>query len=384
MGFIDSDAHVRESDKTWEYFDPGERHLAPKELGGNWQIGDLFSGGPFDPDATPEEYHRLFPNGSADLSDPDARIRRMDDLGVDVQILFSTWWIGSDVFDPIHEAALARSWNRWMAEATDRSAGRLLWTLQAPVRMPERALEEMEFSKRHGAVGVHMRGLRHGIGLGDPVNFPIYERAQDLDLVVAIHVGGDMRVLQRQPHMVMLNNLAPVPGAFHSVLKTGLHERFPRLRWAFLESGASWLPFVIQEAMRSDGYAGFRNFKDWRESVSDLLSNQEMYVACQIDDDLPYLIDMFGGDNLVLGTDYGHLDVGSDPYALQMLAERSGRHRATFGRIVDSNARRLWAISSDFTPAPRPREAIPEMSVVDNWMAANLTVKGTSGTDGPS
>jgi hypothetical protein len=173
--------------------------------------------------------------------------------------------------------------------------------------------------------------------------------------------------------MVMLNNLAPVPGAFHSVLKTDLHARFPQLRWAFLESGASWLPFVIQEALRSDGYAGFRNFKDWKDSATDLMVNNHLFVACQIDDDIPYLVEKFGGSNLVHGTDYGHLDVGSDPYGLQILANRTTNEHPIFANIVDGNGRRLWGIDSAFTPAPPPADEVPQLGVVDNWMAANIS-----------
>jgi predicted TIM-barrel fold metal-dependent hydrolase len=370
MGFIDSDAHVRESEATWAHADPAERDLMPEAVDGTWQVAELSTVGAFDAEATPEGYHELFPRGSADLSDPKVRVARMDRLGIDVQVLFSTWWIGSDVADPRREAALARSWNRWMAERTADSGGRLRWILQAPVRLPNRARQEMEFGRTHGAVGVHMRGLRHGLGVGSAEYDPLHAAAEELGLVMAVHVGGDMRVIAGQPHLVMLNNLAPVPAAFHAVVKTNLGDRFPALRWAFLECGASWLPFVIQEALRSDGYAGFRNFKDWRPSAAHLLSDHDLYVACQIDDDIPYLVDLVGGSNLVLGTDYGHLDVGSDPYGLQILAARAtDSGRGVFADIVDGNARQLWGIPSDFTPAPPPAEDVPQLGVVDNWMA---------------
>jgi predicted TIM-barrel fold metal-dependent hydrolase len=373
MGFIDSDTHVRETDKTWEYLDPAERGYRPRRLGGNWQVSDITTAGPFDPAATPQGYFDLFPGGSADFSQPADRLRRMDDLGVDVQVVFSTWWLNADVFDPLEEAALARSWNRWMAESTADTGGRCLWACQAPVRMTERALAEMEFAKRHGAAAVHMRGLRHGIGVADPVNFPLYERAQELDMTIAIHLGGDIRVLTRQPHLILLTAVAPVVGAFHSILKADLHAKFPRLRWAFLEAGASWLPFALQEAFRSDGYASYRNFTDWRASAGDALAGQNLYVACQIDDDLRYLLNLVGESNLVHGTDFGHLDVGSDPYGLQMIADSSEADPGALARIVDGNARALWGIDTSFTPAPELVDrTVPRLETVQNWAGATV------------
>ena len=38
---------------------------------------------------------------------------------------------------------MARSWNRWMAEATADSHGRLAWTIVVPTLTPERAIQEI-------------------------------------------------------------------------------------------------------------------------------------------------------------------------------------------------------------------------------------------------
>jgi hypothetical protein len=86
------------------------------------------------------------------------------------------------------------------------------------------------------------------------------------------------------------------------------------------------------------------------------------FVTCQIDDDLPYLCDLFGATNLVHGTDYSHMDLGSDPYGHHIIAAREDLTPADASAIVDSNARRLWGIDPSFTPAPTPelRPAIVE------------------------
>src|SRR5262245_17299227 len=111
MGYVDADTHVRENERTWAYFDPAERHLAPKGAGTQLRVEDIPLN-PFDRGAQSELFDRTFPLGSVDLSDPGARITRMDELGVDVHVMFSTWWINAEVHDPVTEAALARSWNR--------------------------------------------------------------------------------------------------------------------------------------------------------------------------------------------------------------------------------------------------------------------------------
>jgi uncharacterized protein len=369
LGFVDSDSHVRETEKAWDYLDPSERHFRPKHVGDQWLVGDVIHTGPFEPDKTPEGYHELFPRGSGDLTDQGARLKRMDELGVDVHVLFSTWWLNAEVLDPVQEAAMARSWNRWMAEHTSDGGGRLVWTMQAPARMTQRAREEMEFAKEHGAVGVHMSGLKYGYGLADPINFPIYEIAQDLDLTIAVHLGGSIRKLTRQPHLALLYAVAPVLGAFHSVLKSKLPERYPGLRWAFVEAGASWLPFVVQEIFRTDDFSNYRNFIDWQGKGIDLLVNNRMYVTCQIDDDIPYLVDLVGGGNLVHGTDYAHLDLGSDRYGCKIVARKAGRELGN--KIADTNGRELWGIDPSFRPAPEITDwSVPQLGVVENWVGS--------------
>jgi hypothetical protein len=65
--------------------------------------------------------------GLLDLTDPKARIETMDALGVDVQLVFSTFYIGAEIDNPLEEAALARSYNRWVAERLAGHTDRLRW-----------------------------------------------------------------------------------------------------------------------------------------------------------------------------------------------------------------------------------------------------------------
>jgi hypothetical protein len=44
-----------------------------------------------------------------------ARIDDLDALGIDFQVLISTFWIGVEIENALEEAALTRSYNRWMA-----------------------------------------------------------------------------------------------------------------------------------------------------------------------------------------------------------------------------------------------------------------------------
>ena len=195
MGYIDCDTHVIETAETWDYFDPGERQFRPMMNDGYWTVEDHVAQWPGP--LMKQWSGPVFPG--CDLVDIDARLGYMDDFGVDVQMLYTSWWLLYPASSPAAEAALHRSYNRWVAERTAEAGGRLRWAVMAPVRTMERAMEELEFGKAHGAASVFLLGQNHGMSLADPSMFPLFEKAQDLDLAITVHVGSDLRASRRDP-----------------------------------------------------------------------------------------------------------------------------------------------------------------------------------------
>jgi predicted TIM-barrel fold metal-dependent hydrolase len=350
MGYIDCDTHVVETPRTWDYLEPGEREFRPLMNDGYWTVGDhvVQWPGPM----MKQWSGPVFP--ACDLVDIDARLRYMDDFGVDVQMLYTSWWLLYPTWSPAAEAALHRSYNRWLAERTAKAGGRLRWAAMAPVRTMERAIEELEFAKEHGAASAFLLGQNHGMSLADPTMFPLFEKAQDLDLAITVHVGNDLRAARRDPGNAMHSGLMVLPGAFYAVLFARLTDRFPRLRWAFVEGGASWVPYVLRETFRADATGAFRSFRDWRAAARDALDGAQLFVAVQIEDDLPELLELMGPDRLVYGTDYGHLDIGSDPDGIHVISSRTDIEPEVARKIVDTNGRRLYGIEPNFRPAPAP------------------------------
>jgi predicted TIM-barrel fold metal-dependent hydrolase len=150
----------------------------------------------------------------------------------------------------------------------------------------------------------------------------------------------------------MHNGLMVLPGAFYAVLWARLTERFPRLRWGFMEGGASWVPYVLRETFRADATGAFRSFRDWRSAAMEALDGTQLFVAAQIEDNLPEIVDLLGPDRLVYGTDYGHLDIGSDPDGMQRISDRPDLDADVVRKMLDVNARRLLGIDPAFRPAP--------------------------------
>ena len=67
-----------------------------------------------------------------------------------------------------------------------------------------------------------------------------------------------------------------------------------------------------------------------------------MYVTCQTDDDLEWVLRYAGEDNIVCGTDYGHTDQSSEIEALRHLREKGDVNPSAINKILDDNPRALY------------------------------------------
>ena len=115
-------------------------------------------------------------------------------------------------------------------------------------------------------------------------------------------------------------------------------ERFPKFKVAFLEASSQWLPYVLKDLDKRYKLQG-------RElNAKDLLRRSRFYVGCESSDDLPYIMDIAGGDNLVIGTDYGHADSASELRALDVVLENFKLSSSVAEKIVGANAKALYSL----------------------------------------
>jgi predicted TIM-barrel fold metal-dependent hydrolase len=128
-----------------------------------------------------------------------------------------------------------------------------------------------------------------------------------------------------------------VVGACHALLFEGTPALFPKLRWAFIEVSAQWIPYVLNDLV-------LRCKKKGRTLAEQPLKANNIYVACQVTDDLNYILPYAGEDNLVIGTDYGHADTASEIEALRLLKTNGTLPAPVVDKILSDNARRLYGI----------------------------------------
>ena len=353
MAIIDSDAHVLETDRTWDYMGESDQQFRPKRVvqvspeGGAqeyWVIdGRLHNVRRPAQIVAPEvglgDRVSLLP-AAALMEDVDARLRHMDELGTDVQVLYPTLFIQPYTDKPEIELALTRSYNRWLADIWQRAKGRLRWAAVLPLLTMDKALDEARTAKENGACAIFMRGIECGNKLlSDPYFTPLYEEAVHLDLPICVHTGnGSTAIMDLYSGETGFSRFKLVGvGAFHNLLYTGTPDRFPGLRFAFIELSSQWLPYVIHDLSR-------RLERQGKPLKANVLKENRVWVACQTDDDLPEVIRYVGEDNLVIGTDYGHADSSTEIHALQTMKRESPVGASIVQKILDNNARALYGL----------------------------------------
>ncbi|HEX9443781.1 MAG TPA: amidohydrolase family protein [Candidatus Binatia bacterium] len=342
---VDADAHVLESGATWSYLSGSEASFEPVAVKAAKKNGPEEEFWLLDGLLLPKSQNMGTdtPRESRELTDVGARLRHMDRLGVDIQVIYPTVFLRPFTRRPEVEAALYRSYNLWMADVWRQGKDRIRWVALLPLLSMDQALNELRSARENGACGVFMRGLEADRHLCDPYFFPLYEAAGNLDLAVCVHSGSGSFAMHDYYHgetsfpKFKLLNVA----AFHTLLFNGIPDMFPKLRFGFIESGAQWLPYAIRDLMRRiERQRG--NPKG--TAKKNLLADNRFFVTCQTDDDLAYILPYSGEESLIIGTDYGHSDVSAEIDALKKLPQLPGVSARVAEKILSENARRLYGL----------------------------------------
>jgi predicted TIM-barrel fold metal-dependent hydrolase len=150
-----------------------EEHYVDPEVARHWK-----EGGPEARDAALRE--RLHDVGAL-------RIREMDEAGIDIQVL-SHSAPATQRLDADAAPALARAANDRLRETVQRSKGRFEAFAVLPSANPRAAAEELERAvTKLGFKGAMIHGLTNGKFIDGREFWPIFERAQALDVPIYLH-----------------------------------------------------------------------------------------------------------------------------------------------------------------------------------------------------
>jgi predicted TIM-barrel fold metal-dependent hydrolase len=284
------------------------------------------------------------------LEEVEGRLEDMDRYGIHKQIIFPTLFLIAVAEDVRLEAAFYRAYNNYVGRASAGSGGRLKWAALIPFRDPELARKELRRASELGASAVLTLGMIRDRCLNDPAFFPIFAGAADLDLPICVHFGWGSPVLTNLftgGSTSFCSATTPVLWAFYHILLSGILSRVPKLRVGFLESGAGWVPYLIDQVRRrlKPQTVLFKSRPGERNNEVDPIKYFEegrLFVACESEEDLPYLVSKLGEDSLMLASDYPHGDPSADEEFVRRVMSLEGLSMSVKEKLLGRNAERFF------------------------------------------
>ena len=358
---IDADGHVLENTIDWEAGLPDSlKPLAPKNLtvdtgGGRMLIeGKIWpqpwgmGRGAVAPPVAPMSYREGAIDPSRHIADLDA------EGGIDVAFNYgAVVGVGVSGLDTAElAAALARIYNDWLAAYCAYAPDRLkavaaipLQDVSLAVAEARRAIEEL------GMTGVSIPSNVHGRPLHDITFEPFFAEVERLGVPLGIHVGPGIHGVpvagaDRFDNFLMIH---PISHPFEQMLAMvsliigGVLERQPKLKVAFLESGAGWVPFIT-ERMDEDYEKLPTLAPSLKGKPSDYVRSGRCFFACGPDEStLPMVLEFAGEDHVIYASDYPHWDC-KFPESARAIYQREDISPQQKAKVLGDNARRLYGL----------------------------------------
>jgi len=334
---VDADGHILEPADLWQkYIDPKYRDRAVRidhdEKG--WEVlmfdnkpaevvrGTLgaLGGVGMNPDEFFIPGNKTYMDGCPPGSyDPKARLKVMDDEGIDIAMLYPTigiFWEGW-VQDPKLATAYSRAYNRWLVDFCSYDKKRLFPIAHISLLDPEGAVEETLRAKKEGCVGVYLspdmvaRGHKH---FDHPDFVRFWETVQDLQLPVGFHV-----VVRDQPSfhewirqdadfgLFNFTFLAiDVMAGFTQMMSLAMFEKYPRMKCTVLESGANWISAWLDRMDHK--YIPMKSRTTLKMKPSEYFYRQCVVSADPDETMTAQVVEHIGADYFVWASDYPHID----------------------------------------------------------------------------
>jgi predicted TIM-barrel fold metal-dependent hydrolase len=263
--------------------------------------------------------------------EPASRLQLMDEQGLDRTLMFPT--LASVLEermkdDPELMHVAIHAFNQWLYETWQFDyQDRIFTTPVITLPIVERAIEELEWVLERGARAVLVRpapvpGYKGPRSFALPEFDPFWKKVVEADILVALHssdsgyeryrnewIGSNSEFLPFQPNAFrMLSSWRPIEDAVASLIVHGALTRFPTLKIAAVENGASWIA-PLQEALK--------NFykkmpQDFPENPIEAM-RRCIHISPFWEEDFGHIAELLGPDRVLFGSDYPHPEGLADP-----------------------------------------------------------------------
>ena len=283
-----------------------------------------------------------------------SQVQAMDKEGLDVAVLFRTSPLHcDDSFEAEYANDLCSAWNSWIADFCKENPTRLKASALITLHDVDLAIEEVR--RVVNQLGVTALSLCpepvNGRRIHDRYYDPLWAEIEKLGVALCFHPPARPKQDQvankffGHPNAnivaMALRNPVELILAVSSFCAGGVLEKFPDLRVAFLEGNCGWLPWLLYRLDERAELHGPLADMPLSKKPSEYFLRQ---CLISVDPDeylVSDVIKRIGDDNLVISTDYPHIDAHF-PHALDEFLEIEDVSDMSRRKILWDNCARLY------------------------------------------
>jgi predicted TIM-barrel fold metal-dependent hydrolase len=373
---IDADGHLLEPADLWQkYIEPKYRDRAIRmdkdpdgmeiliidgrrsEVSRGIGPTGAGTGQPFEEIFKPGKFSYF--DGPRGTYDAHARLKTMDEEGIDVAVVFPTLELlwEAEVHDAQLASAYCRAYNNWVKDWCSADPKRLTPVAHIPLLDIDEGIKEVKRIAKLGFAGVFVYAA-------PPNKISYWDRRYDLfwavlqehDLSIGFHVALNDNYLGHQwmtkeqtsltdehfLYMMSVPFVADEQAAFASLFQGAVFDRFPQLKIVLLETGGGWIAHLLE---RMDSKYRRIGYKTGLKMLPTEYFKRQCWISFDPDETtIPDMVKRYGADRFMWATDFPHWD--ASPAALEeSKAAVASLPKEDQQKILGDNAAQVFNIS---------------------------------------
>lgn len=316
MQVVDLDSHIAPKDQ-WDGVPEEFARFRPLQifdrLGRTVLVNPARSQGDARPTVSGAATFELKKPPSMGWFDPDIRLRDLDQLGVDMQMLNPNLSPFAYEIEPKLAAALCRSSNQSIAAIVKKHPDRFLLSAILPTQDVGASLDEARRCLDLGCHAFVLKTSQGGKNFDHHDFWPIYDLAERENMGIILHPTSlDLGCVAqpgrlRMPWAQTAAFLAEYLVSLCSLIFGGVMDSYPKLRFCFQEAGATWIPWFLDRL--DNTYDSDEAARRSAKLPAEYFESNFFFTVVPTERALGYQCAEVSSRNLTLGTDYPHTDI---------------------------------------------------------------------------
>ncbi len=251
------------------------------------------------------------------------------------------------------QIAVARAYNDHFAKDFNSRSQRVHCVGVLPLAYPDEAAKELRRAVNElGLIGFELLTAGVRVAYGDPFYDPIYAAAEETGAAICFHgtrgfaeqYGADALSTFNEVHSYSFT--AGMLLHFTSVVCQGLPVRFPGLKLAFLEIGATWIPYYLDRLDEHWEKRAELEAPLLKKKPSQVVRESNIFFSIEAGETLlPEAIEYLGDSHFLYASDIPHWD-NEFPRSMHEVQEHPRLSTETKEKILHRNAAELFGLKT--------------------------------------